>query len=228
VSQLLHRRLHFRGGAWTPPTGLLCWFYGSLLNGSNWADRSGNGQHATLVGSPTLGADGITLGTSKYATIPATMDNAISSVLSLCAWTKFTGSGDQQSVVMCSGFSSTVRANLSIGNAALVSTHYGIAAYPGLWNGPLSTGSYVQNQWIHLAAQYKSGAWKLWIDGTVDINNTTVADVPADSGQTWYIGRKWDGDSYYWLGTLTDLMVINGELSDTIVADIMANSPGKY
>jgi hypothetical protein len=224
-----HRRAIARGGAaaWAPPANLVAWWYADDTTDGKWTDRSGHGWHATLVGTPTLGATGLTLnGTSQRATVG--LWDAGATELTLCGWAhpaRTTGNGMG---VMSAHQGSYIRAWLGLGGNGMAPN----ALYAFTWPGTSldvyrETGTRTAGQWVHLAATYKSSHYQCYVNGSPAAAEFTTQALPGDNTTVWRIGDGWVDGNKYWRGTLTDIMAFSRAVAAAEIADIYANSPGR-
>ena len=129
--------------AWTPPVGLLGWWYGDLLSGDKWADRIG-GNHMTK-NSGTLSANGLAAGT-------ATVGTPISNVtpFSFCCWIR-----QRDSAILSDASSYLIYADSN----PLVYVRPTASGY-------VPWGTYPHAVWTHLAWTRSGNVHRLYFDGS--------------------------------------------------------------
>jgi hypothetical protein len=201
-----------------------------LANGTNAADlvgwwkfdgdaldSSGLGNDGTLAGDPEfvvgwLG-QAVYLDGDDYVTMNGVADDVTSNNFTMNAWVNTTDSGDWFSVNDAAG-----------GNVALFATDNQRAAmYDGAYEGH-STTIVTDGQWHMLTYVRRANTGYIFVDGVFE--NSHDAGFNLSSDNRWSIGQEWDGDnpSDFLIGTVDEVRVYNGGLTDVEVMDIFNSS----
>jgi hypothetical protein len=209
-----HKR---RDSEFEMPSDLEAHWYGDDTTDSKWTDRAGNGHHATLVGSPTLSANGLTTTSGKYATVPDTPSLGASAG-TLCAWVYPTASLTASIRIFLGGWKSPTEYYLGT-----VTT---TAAAGGINNVTAnSIAAVAEDTWQHLALRWDGD------DITISVDGAKGTPVTQETGSTaahlMYLGT-YDATNYPWVGDMDDVMIFSQCLSDADLADVRANSPGSH
>lgn len=123
-------------------------------SGSNWFDLSGNGNNATLVGSPSFSTDGggsLVFGSGKYATLPSGILNVASEAFAIEIWAKPTSTPISNNPLFYSDSSATTTfAALVLNNTSGFGINIGNTL---AYHNVLPT----LNQWCHVVGTRERG-----------------------------------------------------------------------
>jgi hypothetical protein len=124
-------------------------------SGTSWFDLSGNGNHATLVGSPPHSyTDGFTWGSGRYATLPNNVLNVASEGFTIEAWVRYSSTPITNNPIFYSDGSSTgTHAYLNITNTPSLIVGVGSSTYT--FNNSAMTLS--ANTWHHVVGTRERG-----------------------------------------------------------------------
>lgn len=211
------------GGVWTPPSGCVRWHYGSSTTDGKWTDRLGGSAHATLVGSPTLSANGITCASGKYATTGDVGDGY--TALTVCAWVYKT-STSSSGMVIISKRSTWGPAGIPFEVQKYGNSPYDMRGYVRGNNNVCPTGEAISvNAWHHVALTWDGDTAIAYLDG---VGHAAAADVSlADNDAAVAIGAL-PGGAAPFIGNIDDVQLYSAALSADDLADIRANSPGTH
>jgi len=209
----------YSAGVWTPPGTPDEWHYGNTTEGSGaWTDQSGNGNHAALVGSASIGANGLTgASTSDYATAGGSF--GVNNTWTVSAWA-FVPADATGDIALVGG-------NVDSGTQTWLDRVAGplwrLAHYDGAIDAG-STSSDLRGSWIHCAFSCASGTLTIYRNASSDGSgdSSITADEFTELG---YVGGSKGLDG----GFLDDVFIYDNEaLSGTDIADIYNNSPGTH
>jgi hypothetical protein len=176
-------------------------------------DSSGLGNDAALAGDPEFVAgwlgQAIYLDGDDYVTMDAVADDIQSNNVSMSAWVNTTDHGDWFSVNTAAG-----------GNVALFAIDNQRAAmYDGGYEGHSAT-IVADGRWHMLTYVRRANTGYVYVDGVLE--NTHDPGFSLSPDDRWSIGQEWDGEtpSDFLLGTIDDVRVYNGGLTDAEVLEI--------
>ena len=180
-------------------------------------DSSGLGNDGTLAGDPDF-VDGwlnqaVFLDGDDYVTMDGVADDVTSNNVTMSAWVKTTDHGDWFSINDAGG-----------GNVALFATDNQRAAmYDGGYEGH-STTIVTDGQWHMLTYVRRGNTGYIYVDGVLENNHDPGFSLNSDN--RWSIGQEWDGDnpSDFLIGTVDEVRVYNGGLTDAEVMDVFNSS----
>ncbi|MHC4499220.1 MAG: LamG domain-containing protein, partial [Planctomycetota bacterium] len=180
-------------------------------------DSSGLSNDGTLAGDPEF-VDGwlgraVFLDGDDYVTMDGVADDVSSNDVTMSAWVKTTDHGDWFSVNDAGG-----------GNVALFATDNQRAAmYDGGYEGH-STTIVTDGQWHMLTYVRRGNTGYIYVDGVLENNHDANFSLSPDN--RWSIGQEWDGDSPsdFLVGTVDEVRVYNGGLTDAEVMDVFNSS----
>lgn len=201
----------------------------------NVADATGNNTGTFQGGTPTASADRFNIsgkaytfnGTSNYVSTAISYVNP--SPISVSSW--FKTSATTGGVLM--GFSSLQTGAGGNRDRFLYMTNTGIlyfAVAPGAVKKYINTTTaYNDGNWHQVTATLGAGGMKLYVDGVVAASDLSVTSAETTTGY-WRLGYSdistWpnESSSYYFQGTLDDMLIYQRELSAAEVG-ILYNSP---
>jgi hypothetical protein len=218
--------------AWTPHAGLIAWLYGDSVTDSKWSDRSGNGHHFTLYGSPTLASDGMTVNeaNSQYARL-AESGGLTDGPFTACCWYKATNTSQSGCILFVGDDYGAAPQRGGIGFGAGGTDWDGTGEHLLILNGSVAwltppTAVHLGTAWHHLALAFAAGgAYEVWADGTSVLSGTSDLNGGLLVPQ---ISVGYEINTRYAHGTIDDVMIYDSVLSHDEIHDIMANSPGKH
>lgn len=181
-------------------------------------------QNGVFVGSPTQAANRLGTantaiafsGTGQAITIADAAPLQITGQITLAAWVRTTSNSGVRNII------SRGNTNTASGNVFLRMNNgdFEVGSYNGT-NHLAATSIYTDiNAWVHLCGVYDGTAWKLYRNGA--LVSTTVDAVGAVSVATnpgWGIGSSANGTGNLFIGSLDEIYIFQGALSD---ADIQA------
>ncbi len=214
-------------GGWTPPAGLAAWYYGDSLTDGKWTDRSGTGNHAVLVGSPTLSANGLALnGTDQRAYVAANATLAFAEAYTVCAWVR------QSAISGGTPFGVVAR---RLGQA-----FWALYARQSYWRGETQNGggtvtgrtirAVELDVWHHLAISMHGTGYVVYADGSPTAEQIGTVTI-ASNATSKDIDIGYDaasGAASHLPGDLDDIQLYGAALSGEQIAALYANSPGSH
>jgi len=180
-------------------------------------DSSGLGNDGTLAGDPEF-VDGwlgqaVFLDGDDYVTMDGVADDVTGNDFSMNAWVNTIDHGDWFSINDAGG-----------GNVALFATdNQRVAMYDGGYEGH-STTIVTDGQWHMLTYVRRGNTGYIYVDGVLENNHDPGFSLNSDN--RWSIGQEWDGDnpSDFLIGTVDEVRVYNGGLTDAEVMDVFNSS----
>jgi hypothetical protein len=160
-------------------------------------------------------------GSSSYVDIGGNLVNNLTSI-TLSAWV-YTDSNTQYSYVMHVGYVGTAGEAFSISrwNNTASSGYDAYTVYANLGGGNID-GNYVlnENTWYHVAVTWTGTTIKFYVNGNLTTTATTSSlSIPA-SGNSGYIGRYIDNQSYNWKGKINQARIFNSALSSSQITQL--------
>jgi len=130
---------------------------------------------------------------SKYVTIPATLNSTINTNnITLEGWFYFTSLvANTNYLPMLIGEAYNVDANITFcmhrqGNIIIA------GFYNGGWQAASSSTFIPINTWIHIASTYDQNQIKLYFNGVLNSTFNSNQTLPISGNQPWYLGKRWD------------------------------------
>ena len=130
---------------------------------------------------------------SKYVTIPATLNSTINTNnITLEGWFYFTSLvANTNYLPMLIGEAYNVDANITYcmhrqGNIIIA------GFYNGGWQAASSSTFIPINTWIHIASTYDQNQIKLYFNGVLNATFNSNQTLPISGNQPWYLGKRWD------------------------------------
>jgi hypothetical protein len=130
---------------------------------------------------------------SKYVTIPATLNSTINTNnITLEGWFYFTSLVPNTNYLpMLIGEAYNVDANITYcmhrqGNIIIA------GFYNGGWQAASSSTFIPINTWIHIASTYDQNQIKLYFNGVLNATFNSNQTLPISGNQPWYLGKRWD------------------------------------
>jgi hypothetical protein len=130
---------------------------------------------------------------SKYVTIPATLNSTINTNnITLEGWFYFTSLVPNTNYLpMLIGEAYNIDANITFcmhrqGNTIIA------GFYNGGWQAASSSTLIPINTWIHIAATYDQNQIKLYFNGVLNASFNSNQPLPISNNQPWYLGKRWD------------------------------------
>jgi autotransporter-associated beta strand protein len=194
---------------------------------SNTLDSSGYGNNGITSGSPayTNGHAGQAIvfdGSNTVVTLPPNVAN--NNAFSFAAWINWNGGGNWQRI-------------FDFGNST---THYlfltpntGGAMRFAIANGGgeqrVETGVLPQNQWIHLAVTLSGSTARVYTNGVLAAQNTSLSITPASfSPRVNTLGRSQFVVDPLFKGLMDDVLITDYALSAAQVAALQTNTPPQF
>lgn len=207
-------------------SGLVGWWRFDENSGTVAADMSGNGNTATLVGSPSWVSGRVANalqfnGTSNYAVVPNSTSLTIANAITVMAWVKGPAAGVWQKVV---------------GKGPDATEEYGLYFKPGsgwchieagISGGQrlMESGTIADNTWHQCVFTYDGTTMTLYVDGvvTASLAQTGVINTSAESVS---IGAEKTSTSqtYYTNAAIDDVRIYNRALSASEIQQIYAGN----
>jgi hypothetical protein len=188
-------------------------------SGSAWNDISGNNNNVTLINSPTYSSiDGGSIvfnGASQYGTgTDLDVD-----YITIQAWVKSTGFGNNGYVVNKNYNGSTVPYSLSLGNTQFGTTN-GIGFYSGTWYASLvNTNIMNTNTWYNITGTFDGTTLKYYVNGVLNSSSTPAVNILPKNDNPFTIGAYLN-DNAYFIGNISNVLMYNRALND---AEIVQN-----
>lgn len=210
------------GGAWTPPAGLVGWWYGDSLTNGAWTDRLAGGNHADLFGDASVGSDGILLdGVGDYAKASDSgFPSGVVAALTVLFWCRPIALVPDMTAISYG----TAQQSRAIGINYRSNTKMRVLAYLNDANGA-STTTLAVNAWQHRGFSLAGSSVTYWTGGATD-GIATMSATPNVTANALWIGML--TGILPWSGYVDDVQIYASVLSASEVADIMANSPGSH
>jgi hypothetical protein len=130
---------------------------------------------------------------SKYVTIPATLNSTINTNnITLEGWFYFTSSVVNTNYLpMLIGEAYNGDANITYcmhrqGDIIIA------GFYNGGWQAASSSTFIPINTWIHIASTYDQNQIKLYFNGVLNSTFNSNQTLPISGNQPWYLGKRWD------------------------------------
>jgi hypothetical protein len=193
---------------------------------TNWAtgktkDLSGNGNDGSLglmstSSSPTPGKIGQAMtfnGSRNYITVSSTLNNSISTQVSVSAWIKANESSFAENTGIINEAylgDDTVKFAIA-GNTGGNPTGVSAGFYDGSWHRVEQSGSIQFAQWQHVVGTYDGAKLRIYINGALSATVDDTAGLPPGT-EEWRIGRRWDLPDYF-NGVIDDVRIYNRALS---------------
>ncbi len=181
-------------------------------------DTSGNGNHGTLINTPTwiqsIHGTGLKFdGTSEYVNVPYSASLNPGANLTMMAWINWTGgTGDQNIMTKESAYECRVNG----GNIAY-------ATNPWAWRG---SEPITMNAWHHVVITNSwtgsSGTQKIFVD-TRDEYTALSGGVITSNTNAFTIARRMGGTSYF-RGEIDEVILFNKPLNQEEISDVYNNS----
>ena len=182
-------------------------------SGSAWNDISGNNNNVTLINSPTYtSSDGGSIvfnGASQYGTgTDLDVD-----YITIQAWVKSTGFGNNGYVVNKNYNGATVPYSLSLGNTQFGTTN-GIGFYSGTWYASLvNTNIMNTNTWYNITGTFDGTTLKYYVNGVLNSSSTPAVNILPKNDNPFTIGAYLN-DSAYFIGNMSSVLMYNRALTD--------------
>ncbi|MBI5133915.1 MAG: prepilin-type N-terminal cleavage/methylation domain-containing protein [Candidatus Taylorbacteria bacterium] len=190
-------------------------------SGTAVADRSGNGNGGTLVGSPSWSTDtpwgtgySINLnGSTQYMTTPLSRSNQ--NPFTIMAWYKYEGGAGDCYRALFGGASTDFYVGKNCGGL-------NVGVQDGGYNSAVAVGTNAwDGKWHHMAYVYSGGTGKIYLDG----KEAGSASFGGGSGAVW-IGLENEGGGYYFQGKVTSVRAFQkGLVASEIEAIYALESP---
>ncbi len=193
--------------------------------GDTVSDSSGNGLDGKVAqGNPSWVkgkfGNGLEFGGSDMVTVD---DDAALDLTSftLSAWVKISGlTGKWLIIASKENRNPTGRNYGMFGNINSGVIHYSFTTGNG-WKSFDAKTNIADGNWHHVVATYENPNYKLYLDGTVDAEQTP-GTVPDNHDNFLYIGGCNIGD--YWMsGVIDEVVLYDRALSETEINDLMKN-----
>jgi hypothetical protein len=207
-------------------------------SGTTAADSSGNGNHATLVNSPTPSSGVppnppytasnpqclVFNGTTQYLSVP---NFGNFPVVTVSAWVYRTGNTGARETVVSYKEANTVNEGFVLSlNEAADDTHY-----PRMWVNVDGTRQYAEyastvalDTWVHLAGTYDGTSIKLYVDGTLQATAVFPGLMKNTGSEYTGIGVRASLDGYYFPGRLDDARIYSRALSASEIGTVRAGN----
>ena len=202
----------------------------------NAKDESGvNNNHGTVSGGATLATDKFGTTNKAYSfdgTVNGYITSSTGSTLSvanvtLSAWMSIAGQGTSFPRLVAVGPTgvTTQRYGLALSPLATPRSFYFIPHSPSTVGSVASIGKLNNDSvWHHLIAVFDGTNVKLYLDGGIDINQSTTGSLAAISVGILQIGRSDDAINDFFNGKLDDIRIYNRALNATEVLSLYQNS----
>lgn len=206
--------------------GLKVWLRFDETSGTVAADSSVNGNHADLVGAPTLGLAGrvnraVALdGFDDHAQLPTSGFEDFSGGLTLMVWANPTANANwSRFIEFGNGAANNNILFARNGTTANLTFEVRVGAATG---GQVTANSAIETgRWQHFAATLDSaGNVRLYRNGQLAAQGTTgVPEIATRTNN--YVGRSnWSTDGYY-RGRMDDVRVYQGVLDESVIRAIV-------
>lgn len=197
--------------------------------GSTLTDASGNGNNATITGTPTwvTGTDGLAIrfnGSSQFATVPDNPSLDITGPITLTAWIKPEKTATQY-IIKKAVYGTVDGYELSLSSSGYVFFRLNQDTSGDTYRLN-STTSYPSDgaTWMHVAATFDGSVIRLYING---VENTTkvlsTAQTIAANAEPLSIGAQNDG-VYKFKGAIDDARIYDKALSASEIGSLATGS----
>ena len=165
-------------------------------------------------------------GTSSYIDIGGNLVNNLTAI-TLSAWV-YTDPNTDYSYVMHVGEVNTAGDAFSISrwNNTASSGYDAYTVYANIGAGNVD-GNYVlnENTWYHIAVTWEGTTIKFYVDGNLTTTATTSSLSIQASGNSGYIGRYIDNQSYNWEGKIDQVRIFSTALDSDEVSQLYNEKP---
>jgi autotransporter-associated beta strand protein len=195
---------------------------------TNTLDSSGYGNNGISAGSPayTNGHSGQAIvfdGTNTVVTLPPNV--ATNSAFTFAAWINWSGGANWQRIFDF-GNSTTHYMFLSP-NAAGTNLRFAIANGGG--EQIVQTAPLAQNQWQHVAITLSGGTAKLYVNGVLAAQNTSMSITPASfAPRVNRLGKSQFYVDPLFQGAMDDVLITDYALSAAQIAALQTNTPPQF
>ena len=210
-----------KGHIWTFETvgivdeNLIGWWTFDEQAGNVAFDSSGNGNHATIAGSPlreegVIGNAVVFFGTDEYAAVPNESDFDITGSITLSAWIKVAEYDTSTMCIISKSNSYSIFKDQGSGVITFLCV--------GLGRPVIGSINIVDGQWHHVAGVYDGTNKYIYIDGQLDISKAFVGAILTNDNNV-RIGSDALSVNYEFNGSIDDARIYNKALA---AGDIMA------
>lgn len=193
-------------------------------SGTSWTDLSGNGNHITLVNSPTYattngGNFNFAFASSQYGTINSTTGFPFgASAGSLACWATMASIRATWAWVIAYGSGNTSQARfLGVNNAVY---------YFGGYANDISGSTATLNTWFHMTGVYTGTTASFYINGNL---------IAGPTAKTWNtvsnlarIGQQVNAAGEYWDGRIANISVYSKALSQSEITQNFNAHRGRF
>jgi hypothetical protein len=208
--------------AWTPPNAVL-WYYGSLLSGSQWADRIGS-NHGTFQGGASAASDGVACSDTKYVTAASAGIETLfagGDVMSAALWVKITDDNVQKDIILKDSYY-TVNEWSAIVIRTNVAIHR-LQSTMGQSIAKVAENNFTDGVWTHIAMVYDktNSVYRFYVNTSLKHTSITgsYVTIPTNAANM-IVGKACD--------YIDDVILSTTAWSNDDVADIYNNSPATH